>query len=78
METNVTALDIINILDKSSPDECIRDLILEPSLVALSVDPVTDELFLFHHLARIGKILKKKTAKKNKKVMALHGFGTQA
>ena len=64
-------------LDKGVSEDHVRDLIYKPTLAAMTFDAVTNELLLIRHLTRIGKTLKKKASKKNKKVVALHGFGLQ-
>ena len=47
-------------------------------MVALIIDSITGDLILFHHLTRVRKFLKKKSAMKNEKVVALNGFGSKA
>ena len=76
-EENVAAFDVINLLSLPSAEGCISNLIEHNNVVALTIDPITEELILFHHITRIGKSLKKK-AKKNEKVVALSGFAPQA
>ena len=74
-ETNLAAWDVINLLDYKDPADCIRNLVEDNNLVAMTIDPITEEIILFHHFTRIRKLLKKKTAKANEKVVALNGFG---
>ena len=75
---NTAALDIINLSDQSASEACIKELEANPKLVALTLDPIADDLVLLHHVTRIGRIMKKKATKKNEKVVALHGFGNTA
>ena len=75
LESNVAALCIINILDKNAVEECIRDVLTEPNLVALTAYNVPDEIILVHHLTRIRKTLKKNAIQKNEKIVSLNGFG---
>ena len=56
----------------------VANLVEYDKQVALTIDPIIKELILFHHLTKIRKCFKKKSAKKNKKLVALSGFGDQA
>ena len=42
LETNVTALNITQILDKGASKDVMRDLIFEPTLVVMIVDHMID------------------------------------
>ena len=64
---NTAALDIINLLDQSAPEACIKELEANSNLVALTLDTITDDLVLLHHVTRIGRVMKKKATKKNEK-----------
>ena len=68
----------MNLIDQISLEVCIKELEANKILVALTLDQITDGLFLLHHTTRIGRIAKKKVTKNNEKVVTLHGFGTLA
>ena len=77
-DDNSASLEIINLLSPPTADLVISNLVEHNSQVALTIDPITGELIVFHHLTKIGKCLKKKSAKKNEKLVALNGFGDRA
>ena len=64
-------LNIINLLEAPIADLCVSNLVEYNKLVAITLDPVIEEIVLFHYLTKVGKSSKKKLAKKNKKVVAL-------
>ena len=77
-DDNTASLEIINLLAPPTADLVVSNLVEYDKQVALTIDPITEELILFHHFTKIGKCLKKKSAKKNEKIVALCSFGAQA
>ena len=56
----------------------MQNLVENNNLIALTLDPIADNLTLLHHVTKIGKSSKKKSTKKTEKVAALNGFGSVA
>ena len=77
-DDNVAALDIINLLHVPTTEDCARNIQEQNSLAALIVDNMSGDLLLVHHMTKLRKSLKKKTAKQKEKLVALSGTGTLA
>ena len=78
LNANIASLDMTNILNHSSSNEYMRNLVEENNLVTMKIDSITGNPLLFYHLTRIGNTLKKKSAKMIEKVIALNSFGASA
>ena len=46
---NNAALDIIDFLDRNEPENCIKELVENNNIAALTIYPITDELAMIHH-----------------------------
>ena len=62
-DDNTASLEVINLFAPPTADLVVYNLVEYDKQVALTIDPITEELILFHHLVKIGKLLKKKSAK---------------
>lgn len=49
-EDNTAVMDVINLLASPTADLCITNLVEHDKLVAMSLDPLTEEIIIFHHL----------------------------
>ena len=65
-------------MDVSTVEERTRKSQDQNSLAALITDNVSSNLILFIHLTKLGKSLKKKTAKMKEKLVSLSGEGAIA
>ena len=69
---NKISLQVINLLNDSTPN-CVAHLKENHNLVALTLDPMTAEVLMIHHLTEIGGSL----LSSEKQIVALIGFGSQ-
>ena len=73
VELNKISLSVINLLNNKTP-ECVSNIKDNSNLVALTIDPMSSEVLVLHHLTQIGGGL----LSANKKLVALNRFGPHA
>ena len=72
-DLNMISLNVINLLNEKA-EICVANLKDNNNLTALTLDPVTSEILVIHHLTEIGGSL----LRNDKKLVALNGFGSTA
>jgi len=74
LEEDLLSLDVINLMNRDTPEECLSTLKDNPNLVALTIDPITNQCLLLHHLTQIGGSINSR----EKMTVVMSGVGTNA
>ena len=71
---NLFSSEIVNLLNENDHGILASNLIQNNNLVVLTLDPLDNDLVLFHHINQVGGNIRVK----GPKLMALNGFGPLA
>lgn len=53
-DLNFESMNLINLLGSGSLDECVKNIKENEGLTALTLDPMTNEVFLVHNFTQLG------------------------